>query len=29
MNSDTLLYRMVSPSWMLEGLPTSQTFKPT
>ena len=29
MNSDTLLYRMVHPSWMLEGRPTSQTFKPT
>ena len=29
MNSDTLLYRMVSPSWMREGRPTSQTFKPT
>ena len=29
MNSDTLLYRMVSPSWMLEGRPTSQTFRPT
>ena len=29
MNSDTLLYRMVSPSWMRPGRPTSQTFKPT
>ena len=29
MNSDTLLYRMVNPSWMIEGQPTSQTFKPT
>ena len=29
MNSDTLLYRMVSPSWMRRGRPTSQTFNPT
>ena len=29
MNSDTLLYRMVSPSWMQRGIATSQTFKPT
>ena len=29
MNSDTLLYRMVHPSWMRDGIPTSQTFKPT
>ena len=29
MNSDTLLYRMVSPSWMRSGRPTSQTFNPT
>ena len=29
MNSDTLLYRMVSPSWMRDGRSTSQTFKPT
>ena len=29
MNSDTLLYRMVSPSWIQRGVATSQTFKPT
>ena len=29
MNSDTLLYRMVSPSWMQDGSPTTPTFKPT
>ena len=29
MNSDTLLYRMVSPSWIQRGIATSQTFKPT
>ena len=29
MNSDTLLYRMVSPSWVRRGRPTSQTFNPT
>ena len=29
MNSDTLLYRMAHPSWMRDGIPTSQTFKPT
>lgn len=29
MNSDTLLYRMVSPSFMKDGNPTSQVFKPT
>ena len=29
MNSDTLLYRMVSPSWIQHGIATSQTFKPT
>ena len=29
MNSDTLLYRMVSPSWMQDGIPTTPTFKPT
>ena len=29
MNSDTLLYRMVSPSWMKDGSPTTPTFKPT
>ena len=29
MNSDTLLYRMVSPSWIQCGIATSQTFKPT
>ena len=29
MNSDTLLYRMISPSWMQDGNPTTPTFKPT
>ena len=29
MNPDTLLYRMVSPSWIQRGIATSQTFKPT
>ena len=29
MNSDTLLYRMVSPSWIKDGSPTTPTFKPT
>ena len=29
MTSDTLLYRMVSPSFMKDGNPTSQVFKPT
>ena len=29
MNSDTLLYRMVNPSWIQRGIATSQTFKPT
>ena len=29
MNPDTLLYRMVSPSFMKDGNPTSQVFKPT
>ena len=29
MNSDTLLYRMVSSSWMQDGSPTTPTFKPT
>ena len=29
MNSDTLLYRMVSPSWIQDGSPTTPTFKPT
>ena len=29
MNSDTLLYRMISPSWMQDGSPTTPTFKPT
>ena len=29
MNSDTLLYRMISPSWMQDGSPTTPAFKPT
>ena len=29
MNSDTLLYRMVSPSFMKNGLAISPAFKPT
>ena len=29
MNSDTLLYRMIIPSWMQDGSPTTPTFKPT
>ena len=29
MNSDTLLYRMASPSFMKDGLATSPTFRPT
>ena len=29
MNSDTLLYRMVSPSFMKDGLVISPAFKPT
>ena len=29
MNRDTLLLRQVNPSWMREGRPTSQAFKPS
>ena len=29
MNEDTLLYRQVSPSWLVNGDFTSQTFLPT
>ena len=29
MNSDTLLYRMISPSWMQDDSPTTPAFKPT
>ena len=29
MNDDTLLYRQVSPSWLVNGEFTSQTFLPT
>ena len=29
MNSDTLLYRMVSPSFLRDGLATSQAFRPS
>ena len=29
MNSETLLHRMVHPTWLQNGLPTSQTFRPT
>ena len=29
MNSDTLLYRMVSPSFLKDGLATSPAFRPT
>jgi len=29
MTENTLLWRQVHPSWIQEGRPTSQTFKPT
>ena len=29
MNSDTLLYRQVHPSWIEDDFPTSQAFTPT
>ena len=29
MNRDTLLFRQVHPTWMDDGYPTSQAFKPT
>ena len=29
MTPETLLHRMVHPTWLQNGLPTSQTFRPT
>jgi hypothetical protein len=29
MNEHTLLYRQIYPSWLRDGIPTSQSFNPT